>query len=93
MSNQTRLRVGAMAVVTLIALNLAAAPQAEAGRKECLYKGFDPFANMWVSYIEGHAKAVKKSWACNRAYRRCLSRLNHVRRDWPQRAVRCQKVR
>jgi len=60
------------------ALSFSSGP-AEAGRKSCLYQAYDRFAKRTVHQIKGHATAVKQSWACNRARRRCL---RDLRKAW-----------
>ena len=79
MFKSTNFIASALAIAVVgIALSYSAGP-AEAGRKSCLYQAFDRFANRTVHQIKGHGKAAKKSWACNRARRKCQRAL---RKAW-----------
>jgi hypothetical protein len=67
------------AIAVLLGLNLAVAEQAEAKRRVCEFAAFQ-FTPTHDRLFHKTAKAIKKSWACNRARRRCNRKLERMRR-------------
>lgn len=68
--------LGATAIASIAGTNLILSQPAEA-RPACYYIARDPLGNIMA---DGHAWAAKKSWACNRAERRCTRELERKRR-------------
>lgn len=68
-------------------VSLAVTSSAQAA--ECLYVAHD-----WQGkpMADGHARAVKKSWACNRAERRCNRELERKRRHGKAGRGRCVRI-
>lgn len=64
-------------VATVLSANLMTSQPAEA-RSSCYYVARDPHGNRMAS---GHATASRRSWACNRARRRCNRELDRKRRQ------------
>ena len=58
-------------------------------RSKCYYIAWDASGNMMA---DGHASAVKRSWACNRAERRCNRELERKRRQGKAGRGSCQRV-
>jgi hypothetical protein len=58
-------------------------------RPSCYYIARDPLGNMMA---DGHAWAMKKSWACNRAERRCNRELERKRRHGKAGRGSCRRV-
>jgi len=68
---------------------------AEAGRKRCVYMAHHDADGRMIA--DGWAKAYKRSWACNRARRRCNRELERKRQrgEVPRgihRRVACRKI-
>lgn len=80
--------LGAAAVASLVGTNLMMSQPAEA-RPACYYIARDPSGNMMA---DGHAWAAKKSWACNRAERRCNRELERKRRHGKAGRGSCRRV-
>lgn len=80
--------LGAAAVASLVGSNMIMSQPAEA-RPACYYIARDPGGNMMA---DGHAWAAKKSWACNRAERRCKRELERKRRQGKAGRGSCQRV-
>lgn len=60
-------------------------------RKRCVYMAHDPFTGRMIA--DGWAKAIKKSWACNRARRRCNRELERKRRrGHVPRGAKCRRI-
>ena len=80
MTQSINLVVFPLAGLAVMGTTLAfSAGPAEAGRKSCTYQAYDRFANRTVHQIKGEGRAAKKSWACNRARRKCQRAL---RKAW-----------
>jgi len=75
-------------VASLISVNVMTAQPVEA-RPSCLYYARDPMGNIMA---DGHAWAIKKSWACNRAERRCKRELERKRRHGKAGRGSCRRV-
>jgi uncharacterized low-complexity protein len=82
------LMLGAATIASLVASNMMMSQPAEA-RAKCYYIAWDPSGKMMA---DGHASAVKKSWACNRAERRCNRELERKRRQGKAGRGSCQRV-
>ncbi len=80
--------LGAAALASLVGSNLIMSQPAEA-RPACYYIARDPGGNMMA---DGHAWAAKKSWACNRAERRCNRELERKRRQGKAGRGSCMRV-
>jgi hypothetical protein len=78
---------GAAIVVVLAGSSMLSEPAA--ARAACMYIARDPLGN---TMAEGHAWAIKKSWACNRARRRCGRELERKRRHGKAGRGSCQRV-
>ena len=78
-NSPTKLLMTLAAMSTFIVSVAISAQPAEAGRKSCVYRGYDRFTKLVAAGVSGHAKAAKKKWACNRAKRKCLRSL---RKAW-----------
>ena len=70
---------------TLVVAVAASTEPAEAGRKSCEFRAFDRFSRVSIPGIKGNAKALKRSWACNRAKRRCQRKLRKAWKNPPGR--------
>jgi hypothetical protein len=84
-------RIGAAALAGLGLLSLAAAP-AQA-RPHCYFVAHHPATGALIA--DGKGWAIKKSWACNRAERRCNRELKRKKRKGLDRgglAARCGKA-
>lgn len=79
---------GAAAVASIVSANLVTSQPAEA-RPACLYYAIDPMGKVMA---DGHAWAAKKSWACNRAERRCKRELERKRRQGKAGRGSCKRV-
>jgi hypothetical protein len=79
---------GAIAL-TSIAMAFATAGGAEAARKRCVFMAHDASGHMMA---DGWAKAIKKSWACNRAERRCNRELDRKRRQGKAGRGACRRI-
>jgi hypothetical protein len=82
------LALGALANASILGANFAATQPAEA-RPACMYIARDPAGNIMA---DGNAWAMKKSWACNRAERRCNRELERKRRHGKAGRGRCNRV-
>jgi hypothetical protein len=80
--------LGAAAVASLVASNMIMSQPAEA-RPACYYIAWDASGKMMA---DGHAWAAKKSWACNRAERRCNRELERKRRQGKAGRGSCRRV-
>jgi 3-hydroxy-3-methylglutaryl CoA synthase len=80
--------LGAGAIAALVGSNLIMTQPAEA-RSSCYYIAHDPAGKMMA---DGHATAAKKSWACNRAERRCKRELERKRRHGKAGRGSCMRV-
>lgn len=80
--------LGAAGLASLISVNVMSSHPVEA-RPACLYYARDPLGNIMA---DGHAWAAKKSWACNRAERRCKRELERKRRHGKAGRGSCQRV-
>jgi hypothetical protein len=72
-----RLALGTACLIAVLGQNVLLSRSADA-RPSCYYMARDPLGNMMA---DGHAWALKKSWACNRAERRCKRELERKRRQ------------
>lgn len=68
--------LAAAGIASIVATSVIMSGPAEA-RPYCLYIARDPLGNIMA---DGHAWAAKRSWACNRARRRCNRELERKRR-------------
>ena len=73
---------------SLVAASLVTS-QPAAARPFCSYIAHDPFGKVMAT---GNAWAMKKSWACNRARRRCNRELERKRRHGKAGRGSCRKV-
>jgi hypothetical protein len=80
--------LGAAAIASIACTNLILSQPAEA-RPACMYIARDPLGNIMA---DGHAWAAKKSWACNRAERRCNRELERKRRQGKGGRGSCRRV-
>jgi len=80
--------LGAAAIASMVGTNLILSQPAEA-RPACMYIARDPLGNIMA---DGHAWAAKKSWACNRAQRRCNRELERKRRQGKAGRGSCVRV-
>jgi hypothetical protein len=80
--------LGAATIASLVASNMMMSQPAEA-RSACYYIAHDPGGRMMAN---GHATAAKKSWACNRAERRCNRELERKRRQGKAGRGSCVRV-
>jgi hypothetical protein len=80
--------LGAACLVTVVGQTLLLTAPAEA-RPACYYIARDPSGNIMA---DGHAWAMKKSWACNRAERRCNRELERKRRHGKAGRGSCNRV-
>ena len=80
--------LGAAALSAIVGSNLMTSQPAEA-RPACYYIARDALGNMMA---DGHAWAAKKSWACNRAERRCNRELERKRRQGKAGRGSCMRV-
>jgi hypothetical protein len=72
-----KLALGTACLIAVLGQNVLLSRSADA-RPSCYYMARDPLGNMMA---DGHAWALKKSWACNRAERRCKRELERKRRQ------------
>lgn len=93
MTRLITLNAAALIAATTLSLG-AAAPVHAAG---CYYKVFDTYGR--YLQIRGVGHAAKKSWACNRARRKCNRRLDRAIRKGTlkgrhggTRGIQCKKV-
>ena len=80
--------LGAAAIAAISGANLMASQPAEA-RPSCLYYAVDASGKVMA---DGHAWAAKKSWACNRAERRCKRELERKRRQGKAGRGSCRRI-
>lgn len=80
--------LGAAGIASIMAASLLLS-QPAAARPACMYIARDPSGKIMA---DGHAWAAKKSWACNRAERRCNRELNRKRRQGKAGRGRCLRV-
>ena len=80
--------LAATGLASLISVNVMTSQPAEA-RPACLYHALDPLGKIMA---DGHAWAAKKSWACNRAERRCKRELERKRRHGKAGRGSCKRV-
>ena len=78
----------AASLVSMLGTSLMTSQTAEA-RPACMYIARDPLGN---NMADGHAWAIKKSWACNRAERRCNRELERKRRQGKAGRGSCKRV-
>ncbi len=83
-------RSALLAALAGFVMALTWASPAEA-RKRCVYMAHNPFTGSMI--VQGTGWAFKKSWACNRARRRCNRRLERKRRrSGVPRGTRCRRI-
>lgn len=82
------LTFGAASFVSVLTASLLVSEPASA-RPACMYVARDPMGNIMA---DGHAWAAKKSWACNRAERRCKRELERKRRQGKAGRGHCTRV-
>ena len=80
--------LGAAGLASIVTASLLMSQPVEA-RPACMYIARDPSGK---TMADGHAWAAKKSWACNRAKRRCNRELNRKRRQGKAGRGSCKKV-
>lgn len=80
--------LGVLGLASALGANVLASSPAEA-RPACMYIARDPAGNIMA---DGYAWAMKKSWACNRAERRCNRELERKRRHGKAGRGRCTRV-
>lgn len=80
--------LGAAGLASIFGANLLTSQPAEA-RPSCYYIAWDPSGK---AMADGHAWAAKKSWACNRAERRCNRELERKRRQGKAGRGSCRRV-
>jgi hypothetical protein len=88
-TNKTGLGLGAV----FFGLGLLAASGSAEARSDCYYIAHNPYTGQTVA--DGHASAMKKEWACNRAQRRCNRELERKKRHGLNRgdlAAKCGKA-
>lgn len=86
---KTRYLLALGAMLSAAAISALTTP-AEA-RTRCVYMGHNPSTGHMIA--DGWAKAAKKSWACNRARRRCNRELERKRRKRQvPRGVVCRRI-
>lgn len=86
--NRRFLALSAACLVSVIGQSILLSAPAEA-RPSCYYIARDPLGSMMA---DGHAWAAKKSWACNRAERRCNRELERKRRHGKAGRGSCVRV-
>jgi hypothetical protein len=77
----------------LFAIAVAAMPSAVQARPNCYYIAHHPGTGAMIA--DGNAWALKKSWACNRAQRRCNRELDRKKRKGLDRVAlgaRCRQA-
>jgi hypothetical protein len=80
--------LGAVGMASVLGTSLVMSEPASA-RPACMYIARDPMGNIMA---DGHAWAIKKSWACNRAQRRCNRELERKRRQGKAGRGHCARV-
>jgi len=80
--------LGATGIVSILGANFTASQPAEA-RPACMYIARDAAGNFMA---QGNAWAMKKSWACNRARRRCNRELERKRRHGKAGRGQCVRI-
>ncbi len=80
--------LGAAGLASFFTATVIATQPAEA-RPSCYYVAWD---SQGCPMADGHAWAVKKSWACNRAERRCNRELERKRRQGKAGRGQCRRV-
>jgi hypothetical protein len=80
--------LGAVGMASVLGTGLVMSEPASA-RPACMYIARDPMGNIMA---DGHAWAIKKSWACNRAQRRCNRELERKRRQGKAGRGHCARV-
>ena len=80
--------LGAVGMASVLGTSLVMSEPASA-RPACMYIARDPMGNVMA---DGYAWAMKKSWACNRAQRRCNRELERKRRHGKAGRGHCARV-
>ena len=79
------------ALAVLVGSNVVLVDHAQAKRKRCVYSAHQ-FTPTDKGLFTEYGRAVKMSWACNRARRRCNRKLDRWRRQGKVGRARCIRL-